>query len=612
MDVKPSPKMYPTRRAVCAGTLAALLRPDPLWAAFTAAHAVAMHGAPKYRSDFTHFSHVDPTAPKGGRLRLGVQGSFDSLNPLIFKGDVAAGVRDYVYESLLVRSSDEPFSLYGHIAQSIELPPDRDWATFRLRENARFSNGKPLTAKDVAFSHALLREKGWPFMRASYSRVRKVEIQDERVVHFDFGGARDRELPLLIGLMPILPASATDPSTFEQTTLAPPVGSGPYRVVALEPGRSVVYRRDLEWWARGLPQMRGRHNFDEIRFEYFRDSNTMFEAFKAGDIDVMIEDDPGRWSRGYEFPALKDGRVVKRELELRSPAPMSGLVFNTRRTVFADVRVRRALNLAFDAEWLNASLFAGLLARTQSYFARSELSSHGRPASDRERALLGHNVASIEPAILDGTWNQPASDGTGSNRANQRAAVDLLREAGYRLVDGVMMNQTSGRALTFEILLNSRRQQRLVLAYVASLAEIGITVRARVVDSAQYELRLKSQDFDMIQSIWQSSLSPGNEQRNRWGSASADAENTRNYAGVRNPAADAMIDAMVSAISAEDFTAAVRAFDRVLLSGHYVIPLFHPPRRWVAHWTRIAVPVAEGRPVTNAGLELDSWWARPG
>ncbi|HRK17844.1 MAG TPA: extracellular solute-binding protein [Hyphomicrobiaceae bacterium] len=545
-------------------------------------------------------------------MRLGVQGSFDSVNPLIFKGDVASGVRDYVYESLLVRSSDEPFSLYGHLARSIEMPPDRGWATFRLRDTARFANGTPLTARDVAFSHALLRDKGWPFMRASYGRVRKVEIQDERVVHFDFGGARDRELPLLIGLMPILSEAATEPSNFEQTTLTPPIGSGPYRIASLEAGRTIVYRRDPEWWARDLPQMRGRHNFDEIRFEYFRDSNTMFEAFKAGDIDVMIEDDPGRWSRGYDFPALREGRVVKRELELRSPAPMSGLAFNTRRPVFADARVRRALNLAFDAEWLNASLFAGLLARTQSYFARSELSSHGRPASDRERALLGRHIDAIEPAILDGSWKQPVSDGTGSNRANQRAAVDLLRAAGYRLVDGVMTNQTSGRALTFEILLNSRRQERLVLAYVASLAAIGITARPRVVDSAQYELRLKSQDFDMIQSVWQSSLSPGNEQRNRWGSASADAENTRNYAGVRSPAADAMIDAMVSATTAEDFTAAVRAFDRILLSGHYVIPLFHPQRRWVAHWTRIAGPIGDGRPATNAGLELDSWWANPG
>lgn len=572
-------------------------------------HAISMHGSPKYPPSFSHFDHVNPDAPAGGRLRLGVQGSFDSLNPLIFKGDVAAGVRDYVYESLMTRSADEPFSLYGHVAAEIETPADRRYATFHLRESARFSDGAPLTARDVAFSHALLREKGWPFMRTSYGRVRSVEVSGERTVRFDFGDAQDRELPLLIALMPIVSSMHVDPTRFEQTTLTPPIGTGPYRIASLEAGRTITYRRDPEWWARDLPQMKGRHNFAEIRFEYFRDANTMFEAFKAGEIDVMIEDDPSRWSRGYDFPALRDGRVLKREFELRSPAPMTGLAFNTRRPLFSDIRVRRALNLAFDAEWVNASLFAGLLTRTQSFFERSELSCIGRPASPRERDLLGSSVSAVDPAILDGSWRQPVSEGTGNNRSNQRQAITLLRAAGFSVVDGIMRDRKTGRPLSFEILLNSRRQERLVLAFAGSLAALGIQARPRLVDSAQYELRLKSQDFDMIQSAWQSSLSPGNEQRNRWGSAAADAENTRNYVGVRNEAADAMIDAIVTAVTSEDFTAAVRAFDRVLLSGQYVIPLFHPARRWVAHWAYIAGPAGKSRPVTNSGLELDSWWS---
>lgn len=602
-------RAHPTRRVICLGTLAALSLPRPILAQDKGVHAIAMHGGPKHGPGIKAFPYVNHEAPKGGRLRLGVQGTFDSLNPLIFKGEVAAGVRDYVYESLLIRSADEPFSLYGHLAEEIILPAGRTSITFKLRREARFSDGTPVTSADIAFSHALLRDKGWPFMRASYRRATSVVTPDDHTVQFVFGPGSDRELPLLIGLMPILPKLRTDPASFEQTTLVPPIGSGPYRIGELEAGRSVTYHRNPQWWAAHLPQAQGRHNFAAIRMEYFRDTNTMFEAFKAGDIDLLTEDEPSRWALGYDFSAVREGRVMKRELAVRIPAPMSALVCNTRRPILADVRIRRALNLLFDAEWINANLFAGLLARTQSFFERSDLSCIGHPASSREKELLGSNAKVIDAAIMDGTWRQPVSDGTGSNRANQRAAIGLLRNAGYELRDGRMANTSNGRPLTFEILLNSRRQERLVLSYVKSLAALGIKAAVRQVDSAQYELRLKTQDFDMIQTAWQSSLSPGNEQYNRWGSASADAENTRNYAGVKSAAVDAMIDAMVAALTPGDFTAAVRAFDRVLLSGHYVIPLLHPPKRWVAHWSHITEPQLDSDRAANAGLDLDAWWA---
>ncbi len=428
-------------------------------------------------------------------------------------------------------------------------------------------------------------------------------------VKFELKPDGDRELPLLLGLMPIVPKHATDPARFEETTLTPLVGSGPYRIEKLEAGRTVQFRRNPEWWAADLPTSKGRYNFAEIRIEYFRDSNAHFEAFKAGDIDVLVDDDPNRWSRGYDFPALRDGRILKREIATSTPAGMSALAFNMRRPMFADQRVRRALNLLFDAEWTNANLFAGLLSRTQSYFERSYLSSLAAPASVYERGLLAPFASSVKPEILESTARQPRSPGNGNNRSNQREALKLLDDAGYSVKDGRMLARATGQPLAFEVLINSRRQERVILAYAKSLASVGIILTLRQVDSAQYEQRLKVRDFDMIQTHWQSSLSPGNEQFNRWGSASADADNTRNYAGIRNPAVDAMIEAVVAARSASDFTGAVRALDRVLLSGDYVIPLFHAPKSWVAHRASLRRPDLPASVRTISGLDLDTWWS---
>lgn len=563
-----------------------------------------MHGEPKYASGISVLPYVNPDAPKGGRLSVGVVGTFNSLNPLIYKGDSASGVREYVYESLMVRSSDEPFSLYGLIAESIDVPDDRSSVTFQLRPEARFSDGTPITPDDVLFSHALLREHGWHFMRTSYARVRSATKTGARGVRFEFEAGADRELALIMGLMPIIPKSRTNPDTFEQTTLTPPVGSGPYVISRVEGGRSIVYKRNPSWWAKDLPVMRGRFNFDEIRVEYFRAGASQFEAFKAGEIDVFTEEDSSRWARGYDFPAVADGRVVKAELPTRLPAGMSALVFNTRRPLFQDQRVRQALILAFDAEWIDAALFGNLYKRTQSFFERSDLSSAGVPTDQEERRLLAAFPDAVKPAIADGSYRLPESPGTGNNRTNQTAALTLLRSAGFVLKNHRLVNAATGAPFAFEVLINSQRQARLLLAYARALDLIGISMSIREVDDAQYEQRLKSNEFDMVQAFWSASLSPGNEQWNRWGSASADIVGARNYAGVRSAAVDAMIGAMVGAREAAPFRSAVRAFDRVLRSGDYVIPLFYAPKLWVAHWAYLKSPTTG----PNSGFDLDSWW----
>ena len=566
-------------------------------------HAIAMHGSPKHGADFTHFPYVNPAAPKGGRLVLGTLGTFDSLTPFIIKGVSPATMRDYVYESLLTRSGDEAFSLYGLIAESMELPEDRSAITFHLRPEARFSDGAPITPEDVLFSHELLKQKGWPYHRSHYAKVASAEKISAHAVRFTFDAAGDREIPMILGLMPILPKHKTVAETFEQTTLEPPLGSGAYQVARVDAGRSITYRRNPDWWARDLPVSRGRFNFDEIRVEYFRDAASLFEAFKAGEIDMRVEEDPGRWIEGYRFPAVLDGRVVQREFETGLPAGMSALVFNTRRPVFRDPRVRRAFILLFDAEWINRNLYNGLYQRTQSFFERSDLSSAGRAADARERALLAPFAQEVKAEVLAGTYRFPASDGTADNRANLQAAFTLLSEAGYRLENNALSKD--GSPLSFEFLAQTRQQERLMLSYARTLERLGIAVRIRQVDTAQYWSRLKSYDFDMIQWAWGASLSPGNEQINRWSSKAAKIEGTLNYPGVENAAVDAMIDALLQAEAAEDFTAAVRALDRALISGDYVIPLFFLPKVWVAYWRHLRQPSV----LPLAGVDVDTWWS---
>ena len=577
----------------------------PIGASAAPQHGIAMHGCLKYPPDFTHFDYVNPEAPKGGSVTFGVQGSFDSLNPFIVKGNAISGVRDYIYESLLARSYDEPFSLYGLLAESIEVPDDRSWVIFNLNPKARFSDGTPVTPEDVIFSRELLRDKGRPNHRSFYSKVGRAEQVGERSVKFTFNG-ENRELPLILGLMPVLPKHLINPATFEMTSFAVPVGSGPYKITALEPGTSVTFQRDPAYWGQDLPVNRGSYNFDEMRFEFYRDRNSMFEAFKKGLFHIIAENEPGRLARDYDFPAVRDGRVIKRSFDLGIPSGMTGLVLNTRRLVFADVRVRQALNLLFDFEWMNKNLFHGLYARTQSYFDGSELSASGRSADARERTLLAPFPGAVLPEVMEGRLTQPVSDGSGHNRENRRAAIALLQEAGYALSGGRMVKTDTGQPLTFEILAVTTAEERLFLTYAHQLEAVGITAEIRQIDSAQYQARKNDFDFDVIQNSWPASLSPGNEQNYRWSIQAAESEGSFNYPGVKNPAVDAMISAMLAAKTREDFVSAVRALDRVLMSGSYVIPLFRLPQQWIAYWQQLMPPQLS----TLSGMRIETWWMK--
>jgi len=571
------------------------------------ASGLAMHGKPREAADFTHFPYVNPDAPKGGRATFAVQGSFDSLNPLIVKGVAAHGIRDYLYESLLARANNEPFTLYGLIAESVETPADRSFVEFTLNPNAKFSDGKPITVDDVIFSHAVLRDRGRPNHRSYYKKVAKVEKTGARKVRFTFDQSGDQEMPLIMGLMPVLPRHLLTPETFEKTTLEAPIGSGPYVIDKVDPGKSITYKRDPNYWGRDLPVNRGLYNFDAIRFDYYRDAGSMFEAFKSGLVQLRNEDDPTRWTEGYDFPAMRDGRVVKEALPVETPAGMSGLAFNTRRPIFADPRVRQALIRLFDFEWVNRTLYHGQYARTESYFSRSELSSHGRPADATERALLAPYPEAVKPAIMDGDFSFPVSDDTGQNREGRVEALRLLEDAGYRLKDGTLINAETGEPFVFEILAATRSQERLLLTYARALKQVGIEARIRQVDSAQYQRRKQTYDFDMIQNFWGVSLSPGNEQSFRWGSAAAVTDGSFNYPGVKSEAVDAMIEALLTAENRDDFVSAVRALDRVLLSGDYVVPLFHLPRQWVAYWRTLKRP--DKTPLY--GYQIDAWWLDP-
>ena len=587
-------------------TLAALM-----WCTSASAggrHGVAMHGALRYGPDHTHFSYVNPDAPKGGRLRLAVNGSFDSLNPLIVRGVPAAGLRGYVFESLLVRALDEPFSLYAHIAEKVDVADDRSWIAFTIDPKARFSDGAPLTVEDVIFSHALLRDKGRPNHRFYYSKVTKVEKTGPRTVKFTFKPDGDREMALIMGLMPIVPKHVYSKESFETDTIRVPVGSGPYVVAKFERGASITYRRNPKYWARAMPGATGRFNFDEIVFDYYRDTNAQFEAFKKGLIDVRGEGDPSKWALSYDFPAVRDGRVIRGEFDIGLPSGMSGLAFNTRRPPFDNPKVRRALVQLFDFQWINKNLYHGLYARTESYFDRSELSSHGRPASAGERALLAPFPDAVKPEIMAGTHRFPVSDGSGRNRSGLRTALGLLKEAGFALRGGRLVDRRTGAPFTFEVLAATRSQERLLLSFARSLKRAGITMRIRQVDSAIYQRRKKTYDYDMIQTIWRASLSPGNEQSFRWSAKAADTEGTFNYAGVKSPAVDAMITAVLAARTRPEFVDAVRALDRVLLSGDYVIPLFHLPKQWVAYSSRLGHPSG----TSLYGYQLDTWWVKPG
>ena len=576
-------------------------------------HSIAMHGEPALPEGFSHFPYADPNAPKGGRLMLGILGTFDSLNPFIVKGLAAQGARGsvigtYVTESLMQRGYNEPFTLYGLLAQTVETDAARSYVTFTLNPNARFSDGKPVTPEDVLFSWQLLRDKGRPNHRLYYSKVTRAEAIGNNAVRFDFGNTNDRELPLILGLMTILPKHAVNPDTFEETSFEPMVGSGPYVVSEVRPGQSVTLKRDPNYWGSDLPVNRGVWNFDEVRLDYYRDANAHFEAFKSGLYDLRVETESARWASGYDFPALRNGQVVRETLKTALPKPSFFFVFNTRHPVFRDVRVREAISLLYDFAWINKNLFFGLYAPVTSYYEGSDLSSHGRPADARERALLAPFPGAVRPDVLDGKWSPPVTDGSGRDRPTLRRALDLLEAAGYELRGANLVDRSTGKPFSFQIMVSSRDDERLGLLFAQALKRAGIAVNVRSVDAVQYDRRRVSYDFDMILFRWDQSLSPGNEQIFYFGSAAADAEGTRNYMGVKNPAIDGAIDAMLKAEDRADFVAAVRAEDRALISGFYAVPVFSIPEQWVARWNRVDHP----KTTSLYGYLPETWWrSRP-
>jgi peptide/nickel transport system substrate-binding protein len=568
--------------------------------------AIAMHGEPALKGDFHHLPYVNADAPKGGRLNLAYLGAFDSLNPYNVKAlSTAQGLIGNVYQSLMTRSADEPFTLYGLIAKSIETNAERDHVVFRLDPAARFSDGTPITSADVVFTFNLLKAKGRPQQRAAFSLVKSIDAPDDWTVRYDLSGANDRELPLTLAIMPVLSRAHTDGEHFEDQTLQIPVGSGPYRVAEVKPGERLALERDPNYWAKDLPISRGLYNFDEIRIDYFRDATAMFEAFKAGLIDYRVEDNTNRWRNEYDFPAAKDGRVIKAAIESRLPKGVSGFAFNTRRPLFADPRVREALASMFDFEWINANLFGGAYKRSEGFFDDSDLSSIGRPASERERALLAPYPGAVRDDVMEGRWRAPVSDGSGRDRAIAKSALEELGAAGYSLRNGLLVD-AHGAPLAFEILVRNRDEERLALAYARNLARIGVVANVRLVDEVQFQRRRTSFDFDMMIGAWVASPSPGNEQRGRWSSAAANAQGAYNIVGVQSPAVDAMIAAILAANSNEDFVAAVRALDRLLISGLYIVPLYYAPEQWIAYSAKL------GRPDKTPlfGVELSTWWRR--
>lgn len=569
-------------------------------------HGVAMHGAPALPPDFTHLPYANPDAPKGGRLTLAAIGTFDNLNPFILKGNDAAG-SGLPFESLTVQNLDEAFSEYGLLAETIEMPADRSWVAFTLRPQARWHDGRPVTVEDVIFSLDILKSKGEPFYRAYYANVVRAEAAGERRVKFIFDGTTNRELPLIVGQMPILPKHYWEGRDFEKTTLEPPLGSGAYRVKSVEPGRSITYERVTDYWGADVPVMRGRYNFDEVRYVYFRDPNVALEALKAGEFDLRIENSSRFWATGYTGPAVEHGLIKKLAIPREGGAGMQGFVFNLRRPVFQNRALREALNYAFDFEWTQKNLFYGNYVRTESYFPNSELGAR-QPISEAERALLAPFRDRLPAEVFEKVYEAPKTDGSGNIRDNLRKAFEILKAGGYEVRQGKLVELATGRPVSFEILLDQGGLfERIVGPFVKNLERLGVEAKVRVVDDAQYQRRLEEFDYDMVVAVFPQSLSPGNEQRNFWSSAAARQPGSRNLIGIEDPIVDYLIDKIIQAPDREALIAACRALDRVLIWGHYVIPHWHNRETWIAMWDKFGLPERPAR----YGLDIFTWWIDP-
>lgn len=578
-------------------------------------HAIAMQGDPALPENFDHFDYVNPDAPKGGAVTYCVVGTFDNLNPFILKSlrTTARGMIDTIYgnlvfEPLMQRNADEAFSLYGLLADAVDMDPERKWIEFHLDPRAKWSDGQPVTPEDILFTYDVFTEKGRPPYSDRTKKIAKIEKMGERSVRFTFNDEADREFPLIIALTPIVPKHAFDKETFDRTTLKPLIGSGPYRVDKVVPGQRIVFRRNPDYWARDVPSKRGFDNYDQITIEYFLNANAMTEAFKKGICAINMEVDPVKRERDMDFPAFKRGDVVAETFQTGVPPVVTGFLFNTRLPKFSNPAVRQALGMLYDFEWANKNLFSGKYARTMSYWQGSELSAIAHPANDKEKALLAPFPDRVPPDVMDGTWRPPVTDGSGQDRKVLRAAFDLFRSAGYTLKDGAMMD-SQGEPFGFEILTASQEEERFASIYQRTLAKLGIAVSIRTLEADQIQSRKQRFDFEVLigASGFNNSLSPGIEQIGRWGSTAAKTEGSFNLAGVADPAIDAAIEAMLKARSKEDYVAAVRVLDRLLISGHYMVPMQYDPRQWIAYWTYLEHP----RKTPIYGYQLPTWWRKP-
>jgi microcin C transport system substrate-binding protein len=573
--------------------------------------ALAMTGEPLYPSDFSHFIYVNPDAPKGGTLKLGATGTFDSLNPFIVRGQtpfgLGSGTMSLVYESLMARGWDEPFTLYGLIASSVEVAADRSGIIFNLDKDAHFSDGSPVTADDVLFSFTTLRDKGRPNHRTYYKKVASAEKLSPTRVKFIFKpdekGVIDREMPLIIGLMPIMPKRDWQDREFNQTSLRAPIASGPYKVVAVDVGRSIVYERDANYWAKDLPVMRGLYNFDKIQIDYYRDDNVSLQAFKAGQYDIRREADPTKWATSYNFPAVADGRVRLEKLNHRRTEPAYGYIMNTRRALFADPVIRAALQYSFDFDWVNKNLFHGQFKRVDSFFPNSELKATDLPEG-KELEILDVYRSGLPPEVFTEPVTPPTVSSQEPFRAHLLKAEALLRKGGYTIKDNKLF-APSGAPVVFEILLSDPIEEKVALNWLSGLKRLGIKANVHTVDSAQYQSRLAAFDFDVTANKWANSLSPGNEQVYFWGSAAADQKGSRNYAGVKNPIVDTLASILSNIATREELVATAHALDRVLMQGHYFVPLYYLGADDIASWTRVEHPDK----MSLYGNVMESWWS---
>lgn len=567
-------------------------------------HGLAMHGDLKYAADFKHFDYVNPDAPKGGDIKLASQGGFDTFNPYVIKGRAAAGIGQ-VFETLLVPSADEAFSQYGLLAETVETPEDRSWVAFTLRKDARWHDGKPVTVEDVIWTFEALKTKGRPFFRYYYANVELPVRTGERTVRFNFTGGVNRELPLIVGQLPILPKHYWEGREFESTTLEPPLGSGPYRITDFEPNRHVTYKRVENYWGADHPTQKGFNNFDRIRFDYYRDSTVVIEALKSGAFDFRRENGSKAWATAYDSPAFRDKVLIKKTFEHNRPQGMQGFVMNQRRSNFADPRVRQALSYAFDFEWSNKALFYGQYVQTRSYFDNSELASASVPSGD-VLAILESYRGRVPDEVFTQAFEPPKTDGSGNIRRNLRTALALLKQAGWAVDPKTkkLTNTASGETFSFEILLVGPLFERIALPFTQNLKRLGIEARVRTVESAQYKERIDNFDFDMVVGSWGQSASPGNEQRDFWGTEAAGRNASRNLSGVKNPVLDELIDLVIAAPDRKSLVTRVQALDAVLQWQHLVIPQWHIPYDRLVFWNRFGQPAV----TPDQGTQFNAWW----